>query len=101
MQGDGFHSGNTAVEMYPRQNRPSSPQSGHQKRAERSEKRDSRWRHIHAPWIAEGKLCHHAVFMFFETDNQDFNNLTMKMSSPLKANEQIHQENFGRYQTTD
>lgn len=61
MQGDGFHSGNSVVEMYPHQNRPSSLQSGDQKRAECSEKRDSRWRHIHAPWIAEGKL----VIMLF------------------------------------
>lgn len=30
-------------------------QSGHQKGSECSEKRDSGWRHIHAPWTAEGK----------------------------------------------
>lgn len=33
----------------------SSVQSGHQKRTQRFEKRDPWWRHIHEPWIAEGK----------------------------------------------
>lgn len=49
----------TAVYMFPHPNQlsssPPSLQSGHQKGAERSEERDSWWRHIHAPWVAEGK----------------------------------------------
>lgn len=32
------------------------PQSEHQKGSERAEKRDSWWRHLHAPWLAERKL---------------------------------------------
>lgn len=95
----------------------SSLQSGHQKGTQRFEKRDPWWRHIHAPRIAEGKpsLCwaFFNVILTLESNDQNqsslnfwfkcetfSNNLTMKLSSDLKANEQIHQENFGKNQIT-